>query len=190
MTKTPDTLQLRAETLGAVVGAMWVVHILDILVPGPGSVLGHGIIPRTLYGLKGIPAAPFIHASFQHLIANTIPLLILGSLVLLRGVREFLFVLLTTLIIAGAGTWTFGAPNTQHIGASGIVFGLFGYLLVRTLFDRRLSSAAITLVVAVAYGAAMIRSIIPASGISWSAHFFGFIGGVVAARVRGVGRAA
>ena len=189
MTTVPDTPQMRAGTLGTVVGAMWIVHVLDILVPGAGSVLGHGIVPRTLSGLEAIPAAPWIHGSFQHLIANTIPFLILGGLVLLRGVLEFVFVVLTCLIIAGAGTWAFGAGNTQHIGASGIVFGLFGYLLLRTVFDRRLSSAAITLVVAAAYGAAMIRSIIPASGISWSAHFFGFIGGVIAARLRHVERA-
>lgn len=160
------------------------IYLLDLLIPGSGSVAGHGIVPRTLFGLEGIPVAPLIHGSFQHLIANTIPFLILGGLVLLRGVLEFLFVVLTCLVISGAGTWLFGAGNAQHIGASGIVFGLFGYLLLRTVFDKRLSSAVITLVVAVAYGAAMLQSFIPTYGISWSGHFFGFIGGVVAARLR------
>src|ERR1044071_3007286 len=131
MTSVPDTLQMRAGTLGTVVGAMWVIHVLDVLVPGAGSVLGHGFVPRTLTGLEAIPAAPWIHGSFQHLIANTIPFLILGGLVLLRGVLELVFVVLTCLIVARAGTWALGAGNTQHISASGIVFGLFGYLLLR-----------------------------------------------------------
>lgn len=184
MTKLPDTLQMRAGTLGTLVGAMWMVYVLDVVVPGAGSVAGHGIVPRTLFGLKGIPVAPLIHGSFQHLIANTIPFLILGGLVLLRGVLEFLFVVLTCVMISGGGTWMFGAGNAQHIGASGVVFGLFGYLLLRTVFDKRLSSAVITLIVAMAYGAAMLQSFIPTYGISWSGHFFGFLGGVVAARLR------
>jgi hypothetical protein len=189
MTSVPDTLQMRAGTLGTVVGAMWVIHVLDVLVPGAGSVLGHGIVPRTLTGLEAIPAAPWIHGSFST--SSQTPSHFSSSAVwsCCAASSSFVFVVLTCLIIAGAGTWAFGAGNTQHIGASGIVFGLFGYLLLRTVFDRRLSSAAITLVVAAVYGAAMIRSIIPASGISWSAHFFGFIGGVLAARLRHVERA-
>ena len=179
-----DGLQTRAAALGTVVGVMWVVHLLDVLVPGVGSPAGHGIIPRTLVGIEGIPTAPLIHGSVRHLAANTIPLVILGGLVLLGGVLDFIFVVLTSALVAGLGTWLFGAPDTHHIGASGIVFGLFGYLVFRAVFDRRLSSALITLVVAVAYGAAMVQSLLPASGISWSGHFFGFLGGIAAARMR------
>ena len=177
-------LSTRVAALGTVAGTMWVVHILDFLIPGSGSPLGHGIIPRTWIGLQGIPVAPLIHASLQHLAANTIPFLVLGGLVLLRGVGEFFFVVLTCTFVAGAGTWLFGAGNAQHIGASGVVFGLFGFLLFRTLYDRRWSSAVITLVVAVLYGATMAQSIIPSAGISWSGHFFGFLGGIAAARLR------
>jgi len=179
-----DDLRLRAVALGAVVGAMWLLYIVDLVVPGGGSVIGHGIVPRTLAGLTGIPVAPLIHAGLQHLAANTVPLLILGGLVLLRGVREFLFVVLLSVLVAGAGTWLFGSGNAQHIGASGIVFGLFGYLVLRAAFDRRISSAVLALLVIVIYGVAMLRSLIPADGISWTAHFFGFLGGFSAARLR------
>jgi membrane associated rhomboid family serine protease len=179
-----DGLQTRVAALGTVVGSLWLVRIVDFLRPGGGSALGHGIVPRTWYGIEGIPAAPFIHASLAHLVANTIPFLILGALVLMRGVFEFVFVVVTTALVAGAGTWMFGAPNTEHVGASGVVFGLFGYLLFRMMFDRRLSSAVITLIVAVVYGAAMLRSLIPAESISWTGHFFGFLAGILAARLR------
>ena len=140
------TIKARATTLGGFLGAMWFVRVLDVLMPGYGSAAGHGVVPRTWDGLEGIPVAPFIHADFEHLVANTLPLLILGGLVLLRGVREFLFVVGTSALIGGVGTWLFGTGNSQHIGASGVVFGLFGYLLFRTAFDRRWSSALITAV--------------------------------------------
>ncbi len=184
MVQVRDGLQTRAAALGAAVGSIWLVRIVDFLVPGGGSFAGHGIVPRTWYGMEGIPVAPLIHSSLSHLVANTIPFVILGALVLLRGVFEFAFVVLTTALVAGAGTWLFGTPNTEHVGASGVVFGLFGYLLFRMLFDRRLSSVIITLLVAVLYGAAMLRSLIPSESISWSGHFFGFLAGVLAARVR------
>lgn len=179
-----DNLKTRAATLGGFAGAMWLVRILDFLIPGPGSAAGHGIVPRTLVGLEGIPTAPLIHSDFEHLAANTIPFLILGALILFRGVFELIFVTLVSGLVGGLGTWLFGAPNTHHIGASGIVFGFFGYLVFRTLFDRRWTSALITLLVAVLYGTAMLSSLIPAQSISWTAHFFGFLGGVMAARMR------
>jgi membrane associated rhomboid family serine protease len=184
-----DGIKVRAAALGSTVGVMWIVRVLDSLLPGMGSAAGHGIVPRTWIGIEGIPIAPLIHGSWGHLLANTIPLIILGGLVLLRGVSEFVFVVLTSALIGGAGTWLFGASNTHHIGASGVVFGLFGYLLFRTAFDWRLSSALITVIVGLLYGSAMISGLIPATGISWSGHIFGFVGGVIAARVRYPNRA-
>lgn len=179
-----DTWKTRAATLGGFVGIMWVVRLLDAVTPGMQSAAGTGIVPRTWSGLDGILVAPFIHFDFAHLLANTVPLLLLGTLVLFRGVSELVFVVLVSGLIGGAGTWLFGAGNAQHIGASGIVFGFFGYLLFRTAFDRRPASAFIALIVAVGYGTAMLYALIPAGGISWSAHFFGFAGGFLAARLR------
>jgi membrane associated rhomboid family serine protease len=182
--------RVRAAALFTVTGAMWLVRALDSLLVGGFSAGGHGVVPRTWYGLEGIPAAPFIHENWPHLIANTIPLLILGALVLLRGVGEFTFVFITSAIVAGTGSWIFGASNSEHIGASGVVFGLFGYLVFRTAFDRRISSALITLVVAVIYGTSMADGLLPTDHISWTAHFFGFIGGFLAARLKYPARAA
>ncbi|MEO8378613.1 MAG: rhomboid family intramembrane serine protease [Acidobacteriota bacterium] len=178
-----DTIQLRIATLLGFVGLMWFVWLLDWIIPGPGSAAGVGVLPRTWVGLEGIPVAPFIHAGLDHLVANTIPLLVLGALILLRGVAELLFVILVSGLTAGMGTWLFGSSG-QHIGASGIVFGFFGYLVFRTAFDRRISSALVTLAVAWGYGTAMAYSLIPTGTISWSGHFFGFVGGFLAARFR------
>jgi membrane associated rhomboid family serine protease len=181
-----DSIRLRIGALLLFVGLMWFVWLLDAITPGAGSAAGIGIVPRTSIGLRGIVVAPFIHGNLQHLLSNSIPLLVLGAVILFRGVAAFLFVILVSGFIGGLGTWLFGTGNAQHVGASGIVFGFFGYLLFRTAFDRRLSSAIITLAVAVGYGTAMVFALVPNESVSWSGHFFGFAGGLVAARFRGV----
>lgn len=171
----------RTATLTGCTLAMWLVWAADLVVPGT---IGHGIVPRTSYGISGIVMAPFLHGSLQHLIANTVPFLVLGAIILLRGTRAFLLVLLVSALVSGAGTWLFGAPHTQHIGASGVVFGFLGYVLLRALYDRRLSSMFIAIAVAMLYGAVILNALIPAGGISWTGHVFGFLGGVAAARMR------
>lgn len=162
---------------------MWIVRLLDSIIPG-GSAAGHGIVPRTSYGLEGIPVAPLIHADYEHLVANTVPFLLMGAIILLRGIAEFGFVTLVTLLTSGAGTWLMGSPNSEHIGASGIVFGFFGYLVFRAIFDRRWTSIVTMLLIVAWYGASMMYSLLPAQGISWVAHFFGLVGGYAAARMR------
>lgn len=184
MQRLPKDLVQRVCVLLGFIALMWLVKGIDSFMPHGHSVAGYGVIPRTWTGLKGIPIAPLIHEDFDHLLANTVPLLILGALVMLKGTIEFVFVVLTTTIISGAGTWLFGEGHAQHIGASGVVFGLFGYLVFRCAFDRTILSAVITLAVAIAYGASMAYSLIPEDHISWSGHFFGFIGGFAAARLR------
>lgn len=178
-----ETVTARASVLGGATATMWVVRAIDTF-GTPPSVAGHGIVPRTTYGLEGILTAPLIHASFEHLLANTIPFLILGAIILFRGIAALLFVTLVSGLFAGVGTWLFGTSGTEHVGASGIVFGFFGYLLFRAAFDRRLSTMLVTLAVAVVYGTSMLYSLVPSEGMSWTGHFLGFIGGFVAARLR------
>ena len=172
--------------LAAPLLVMWGVWAADLVWPGR---IGHGIVPRSAYGLSGLLMAPFLHGNLQHLISNTIPFVVLGAIILLRGPRAFAFVLIASALVAGFGTWMFAAAGTEHIGASGIVFGFLGYVLLRAIYDRRLSSFVIAVVVAVLYGAMLVSSILPASGISWTSHVFGFLGGVMAARLRYARRA-
>jgi membrane associated rhomboid family serine protease len=179
-----ESVRARAVILAIFVGLMWVVRGIDMFVPGGVSVAGVGVVPRTWEGLWNIPIAPFIHADLDHIVSNTLPLLILGALILMRGVIEFVFVVFVTTFVSGFGTWLFGEGHAQHIGASGIVFGFFGYLVFRIAFDRKISTGLIALAVAIGYSSAMMYSLIPEDHISWSGHFFGFIGGFVAARTR------
>lgn len=179
-----DSIRARLTMLIVFVGLMWIVRGIDTFLPQGLSSAGTGIVPRTWSGLWNIPVAPFIHGDFDHLLSNTVPLLILGALILARGVFEFVYVVFITAFVSGLGTWIFGEGNAQHIGASGIVFGFFGYLVFRIAFDRKISTALIALAVAVGYGSAFVWSLIPEEQISWSGHFFGFIGGFLAARLR------
>ncbi|WRH69102.1 MAG: rhomboid family intramembrane serine protease [Planktothrix sp. GU0601_MAG3] len=127
--------------------------------------------------------APFLHGNFNHLVANTLPLIVLGWFVMLRDVKDFFVVTFITIIFSGFGVWLFGSPNTIHIGASGVIFGYLGFLLLRGFFERSFASIALSLVVGWLYGG-LIWGVFPSQyGISWQGHLFGFIGGVFAAQM-------
>ncbi len=166
---------------GAVV-LMWTLELVDLLFLR-GSLDGAGIRPRTPDGLWGILFAPFLHGGLGHLVANTVPLLTLGFLVMLRRVADFLAVTGIAIVVAGLGVWLFGQPNTIHIGASGLVFGYLGYLLLRGYFERSVTSIVLSVIVGLLYGGALWGLLPGAPGISWQGHLFGFLGGGAAARL-------
>ena len=174
------SIGFRLAILGIFIGAMWLVRLVDWLVGAKRSAF-FGVIPRTSDGLAGIAAAPFVHGDWEHLVANSIPLVIMGLIILIGGANQFLVVTFVVMLVSGLGMWLFGAPGTQHIGASGIVFGFMSFLLFRSVFDKRLWSFVTTLFVAVAYGGAIGMAVIPEDGVSWVGHMFGFAGGIAAA---------
>lgn len=165
--------------LGGLVGLMWLIQIADSFLPGTASV--YGIIPRTSLGVRGIFFSPFLHGSYQHLISNTIPFIMLGWFVMLRSVKEFFAVSTIVLFASGIGVWLFGSPGI-HIGASGVIFGYFGFLVSRAYFERSALSIALSLTVGLLYGS-LIWGVLPNQmQISWEGHLFGFIGGILAAK--------
>jgi membrane associated rhomboid family serine protease len=166
--------------LMALVAAAWIVELGDSLVPGHW-LDSHGIQPRTVSGLWGILFAPMLHGSFAHLMANTVPFLILGFLVMLRGLGTFIVVSLLVIVLGGFAVWLLAPGNTIHIGASGLIFGYLGYLLARGYFERSLGSLAIALLVGVLYGGALWGVLPGQIGISWQGHLFGFLSGVATA---------
>jgi membrane associated rhomboid family serine protease len=133
-------------------------------------------------GLRGVVFAPFLHANFAHLMANTLPLIVLGWLIMLRETRDFFTVWAVSAVVSGLGTWLIGPSMSVHIGASGVIFGFLGYLLARGWFERRAASIAVALGVGLLYGGAIFGVLPGQVGISWQAHLFGFLGGVLAAR--------
>ena len=170
----------RLMVLVGLVLLAWLIEVVDFIVPGRW-LDSHGIVPRTLFGLEGILFAPFLHAGFAHLAANTVPFLTLGFLVILRGLATFVGVTLSVMLLGGLGVWVFGPGNTVTIGASGVIFGYIGYLLGRGYFERRLDAILIALVVAVVYGGALWGVLPGDPRISWQGHLFSFLAGVATA---------
>ena len=175
-------LKTQAWILGGLVILLWSVQIVNAFIFG-GKLAVFGIHPRSLNGLQGILWAPFLHGGFRHLIANTLPFVTLGWLVMLQETADFLIVTVVAALVSGLGTWLIGAPASVHIGASGVIFGYFGYLLLRGWFERSALSLALSVLVISLYGS-LIWGVFPVQqGVSWEGHLFGFIGGGLAARL-------
>jgi membrane associated rhomboid family serine protease len=157
------------------VGVIWLVFGAECVLPFPLE--SYGIIPRTTRGLIGIPAAPFLHANLTHLVNNTIPLTVL--LILLAGSRARSAAIVACIIVAGGALlWLFGRP-ANHIGASGLIFGLIAYLIVSGVRERRFVPLMISLIVGFVYGGALVSGVMPSWGspVSWDGHLFGAIAG-------------
>ena len=175
-------LKTHTTILGGAIAIMWILEIIDLFFLR-GRLNAYGIRPHTIIGLRGILFAPFLHGGLGHLIANTIPFLTLGWLIMLRETSDFFIVTAITTLVSGLGVWLFGNPYSVHIGASGVVFGYLGFLLLRGYFERSFIAIALSLIVGFFYSG-VIWGILPTQrGISWEGHLFGFIGGILAARL-------
>lgn len=176
-----QTARMQLVIIGGFIALIWLLEIVDIFILR-GSLDAFGVRPRSVSGLSGILFAPLLHGGFGHLMANTIPLAVLGWLVLsTRKLANFVFISLVIVLCAGLGTWLIAPRATVHIGASGLIFGYFGYLLAVAYFERSIASFALAVVVIFFYGG-MIFGVFPrGGGISWQSHLFGLIGGGTAA---------
>ncbi len=175
-------LKTQAIVLGTFVAAIWLVELVDWLLLG-GALDDYGIRPREQTGLRGILFAPFLHIGFGHLTANTVPFLLLGWLVVLRRTSDFFLASAVIIVISGLGVWLTGPANSVHAGASGLVFGYLGFLLLRGFFERSLVAILVAIVVGAVYAGALPGLLPGQPGISWQGHLFGFAGGVMAARL-------
>jgi membrane associated rhomboid family serine protease len=179
---TPVKRSAREEGL-AIIGllfvAMWGLEIADTV--ANHKLDQYGIEPREVDGLVGVVAAPFLHADFGHLIGNTVPFVLMGVLIALSGAARVIAVTVIVALVSGLGTWLIAPENTNHIGASGVVFGYATYLIARGFYNRSVVEMAGGLVVVALFGTALLGGLAPQEGISWQGHLFGAIGGVVAA---------
>jgi len=158
---------------------MWVSEAVDTVLGG--ALDQFGIIPREVSGLDGIVFAPFLHGGFGHLIANTVPFLVLGAAIAVAGALRLIAVTAIVTVVGGLGTWLTGAAHSLHIGASGLVFGFAAYLVARGIFSRRVGQIILGAVIVVFWGGSLLTGFLPQSGISWQGHLFGAVGGVLAA---------
>jgi membrane associated rhomboid family serine protease len=167
--------------VGGMAVIMWVVEVIDQI--SGGDLEQYGIKPHEGDGLPGIVTAPFLHAGWGHLIGNTVPFLVLGATIALSGLVRVAATTGIVALVGGIGVWVFAPSGTDHIGASGIVFGYAAYLIARGLFSRNLLHLGVGVFVVAIYGTTLLFGLAPRDGISWQGHLFGGIGGIVAARV-------
>ncbi|MFE2141375.1 rhomboid family intramembrane serine protease [Streptomyces sp. NPDC059456] len=175
-----DRAKAAARLMLGWVALLWLIELADL---ATGHALdAYGITARTADGLTGIPLAPFLHFGFDHVASNSIPLLVLGFVAALSGIRRFLALCAVVVLVDGLGVWLVSPSGTVTAGASGLVFGLFGYLLVRGFVERRPLGVLVGLAIAAYWGTVIVTGILPTdSAVSWQAHLFGLLAGTAAA---------
>ena len=166
------------------VAALWVIEVVDT---AAGNSLDQwGIHPREGgEAVRGIALAPLLHGGWEHLAANSVPALILGFLGLIAGAGRFLLATAIIWLFSGVGVWITGGTNTVVIGLSGVLFGWMTYLAARGLFTRKPLDLIVGVTLMVLYGG-MLWGVLPGQpGVSWQAHLWGAVGGVLAAVLLG-----
>jgi membrane associated rhomboid family serine protease len=164
------------EILAIITAILWAFYVLSVLTGRRLLILG--IIPRKPYGLPGIIFCPFLHADFNHIFFNTIPLLVLSNFILFQGLDVFFKVTIIITLVSGILVWLF-AKDGIHVGASGVITGYWGYLIMDAYQQPTITSIILG-VVCIYYFAGIFFGIFPGKkGISWEAHLFGLLAGLL-----------
>ncbi|WP_236794895.1 rhomboid family intramembrane serine protease [Amycolatopsis sp. GM8] len=176
-------LPVKYKSAGIVVLAFTaLLYLIELVDTGLHHRLdGEGVVPRTLSGLDGIVWAPVLHGSWTHLFSNTIPILVFGFLAMASGLTRWIAVTALIWVVSGLGVWLTGDSGTSTIGASGLAFGWLAYLLVRGIFNKSFGQLVIAAVLLLIWGGTLWGLLPGNPGISWQAHVFGALGGVIAA---------
>lgn len=180
------------KSLVIIAAVVWAIELIDLFLLGSRlDVLG--IHPRTWFGLIGIPLMPFLHGGIAHVLSNTLPFLVLGWIMIQAEKKRFLGVSLAIILLGGIGTWLIGGIGSDrpeiHVGASGLIYGYFGYVMVRAFLEKRLIWIITGLLVGFFFGG-MIFGVIPLQqdGVSWEGHLCGLLAGAWIGRCRTVKR--
>ena len=157
------------------IASLWIVHLVDVILPIDFN--AYGLVPRTLHGLIGIPLMPFLHGSWGHLLGNTIPLCIL-LFILLSSRRDYLEVIVSIVIVGGLLLWCFGR-SADHVGASGLVYGLVAFLIASGFAERKPVSITVAILVGFLYGTTLVWGVLPTAGksVSWDGHLISALAG-------------
>jgi membrane associated rhomboid family serine protease len=177
---TVRTFRNALIVMGAFLVLIWGLQVLN-WADGYRLDLDYGIYPDNVSRLPDIFAAPFLHVSWQHIEGNSVPLFVLGVLAAYRSLARFFFVSFIVAITSGMAVWLFQSNHTVTVGASGLIFGYFGYVLLRGIFDRNLVDIVVGLVAGVLYWTILQVAIPGTPGVSWIGHVGGLVGGVLAA---------
>lgn len=188
----PENVRSAAQTMGVLAGVMLILQVLNAV---SGYALNPllGLLSRQLAGLDGILFAPVLHGGWGHFVGNLTLLVLLGLLLFVGGVREFVIVTVTVWLLGGLGVWLFGPSNTVTIGSSSLVYGWLAYLIARGAFTRNAWQLLIGAVLVLLLGSVLWTGIVQTAwldlvsgtNVSWQGHLFGAAGGVLAAVLLG-----
>ncbi len=182
-----ESIKHRLQISAALLALIWSIFLLEALIPGV-DFRGWGILPRELSGLlPGILVAPLLHGSLWHIAANSLPLFVLSFLVSLHGSGRLVRVSLIITLLGGLLVWLLGR-SAYHIGASGLIFGLWAYLLMYGLVKRDLKAIVIAIIVLIFYGGMLFGIVMGRPGVSVESHLFGALAGVLCALYDGRSR--
>ena len=185
-----DSMNLQVKknliSVFAFVGLTWLVYLINLpLQLSPYNLNNFGLEPRTLYGLVGIFTMPFLHDGFNHLLGNTVPLVVLLSMLAFTRPNPKRIILCLT-VMSGVMLWVLGRHKI-HVGASGLIYALAVYLMAAGFFERKIASAITAILVVVLYGG-LFWGLLPTAGqhVSWEGHLLGAVaGGIFAAQTTG-----
>lgn len=175
-----DVWQQSAVLVGGFVALLWVLEVFDAATGNPLD--EYGVQPRSEEGLVGVVTAPMLHFGFDHLVANTVPVLVLGFLTLVTGLARGLVATAIIWVVGGVGTWLVAPSGTTHAGASLLIFGWIVFLVVRGFLTRHPVQILVGIGVFLLYGGALLGVLPGQPGVSWQGHLFGAVGGLIAAR--------
>lgn len=169
------------NSIAMFVAAIWAIFIIDWILPA--NLTHFGLAPRTLTGTLGVLTMPFLHLGWGHVIGNTIPLIVL--LCLLAGSQASSGrIVVQIILLGGILLWIFGRGNSNHVGASGLIYGLIAFLIIAGFREGRLIALAVALLVAFLYGTTLLQGVLPftvGENVSWDGHLMGAIAGAIVA---------
>jgi len=167
--------------------AMWIVEVMESVLHT--SFAQWGVMPREIEHIFGIFFSPFLHGEWSHIISNSLPFFVLSAILFLIYRKVSYTVFLSIYVLTGLAVWTLARGGTFHIGASGLVYGLFGFVFFSGIFRADMKSIAIALAVGFFYGG-MVWGVLPNQpGVSWESHLFGVVlGAILAYMFRNEGR--
>ena len=160
-----------------VIGVIWALQVAN-WADGYGLDRHYGILPRDVFRLPDVLLAPLLHFSWTHIEANSGPLFIFGFLAAYRGVMRFIAVTAVIVLTSGLGVWLFQSSGELTVGASGVIYGYFGYVVVKGIFDRRPIDVVVGLVMALSFAYLLVAVVPGTPGVSWVGHLSGLVGGV------------
>jgi membrane associated rhomboid family serine protease len=165
----------------AVIPILFLVEAIDVGIGSGQLDVAGGIIPRRVEGLDGVLFSPFLHASWDHLYGNAVPLILVGTFALAGGAKRFIWSTALMMLVVGLGVWLIGDPNSVVVGASGLIFGYLGLVFVRGFVERSWWNLGVAAFIGLLYWYQLYNVLPTDQPVSWQGHLLGLVAGALAA---------